>query len=103
MRKPRLSRTQLSLIVASVGLLGIAAVLAAVLAGGGDGAATRETLTAPTPPSATSETPTTTTTKAGSATANVSGTDSQGFVDHTARCVEGTTPAAVIRTRRRSR
>ena len=36
--------------------------------------------------------------KAGSATANVSGTDSQGFIDHTARCVEGTTPAAVIRT-----
>lgn len=97
-RKPRLSRAQLSLIMASVGLLGIAAVLAAVLASGGDGAATRETLTAPTPSSATSETPTTTTTKAGSATANVSGTDEQGFVNHTARCVEGTTPAAVIRT-----
>jgi len=28
----------------------------------------------------------------------VSGTDEQGFIDHTARCVEGTTPAAVIRT-----
>lgn len=97
-RKPRFSRTQLSLIVASVGLLGIAAVLAAVLASGGDSSSTHETLTAPTPPNATSEVPTTTTTTAGSATANVSGTDDQGFIDHTARCVEGTTPAAVIRT-----
>lgn len=97
-RKPRFSRTQLSLIVASVGLLGIAAALAAVLASGGDSSSTHETLTAPTPPNATSEAPTTTTTTAGSATANVSGTDDQGFIDHTARCVEGTTPAAVIRT-----
>ncbi|MGV0780343.1 serine/threonine-protein kinase [Mycolicibacterium sp. XJ775] len=96
-RKPRFSRTQLSLIVASVGLLGIAAVLAAVLASGDDSSSTHETLTAPTPPNATSEAPTTTTT-AGSATANVSGTDDQGFIDHTARCAEGTTPAAVIRT-----
>ena len=97
-RKPRFSRTQLSLIVASVGLFGIAAVLAAVLASGGDSSSTHETLTAPTPPNTTSESPATTTTTAGSATANVSGTDKQGFIDHTARCVEGTTPAAVIRT-----
>ncbi|KHO19086.1 serine/threonine protein kinase [Mycolicibacterium setense] len=97
-RKPRFTRTQLTLILVTVGLFGIAAVLAAVLAGGGDGTATRETLTAPTPPSATSEAPTTTTTTSGSATANVSGTDEQGFIDHTARCPAGSTPAAVIRT-----
>lgn len=98
-RKPRFSRTQLTLILVTVGMFGIAAVLAAMLAGGGDGASTRETLTAPTPPSATSEAPTTTTTRtSGSATADVSGTDAQGFVDHTARCPAGSTPAAVIRT-----
>ncbi|ODR25405.1 serine/threonine-protein kinase [Mycolicibacterium porcinum] len=97
-RKPRFSRTQLTLILVTVGLFGIAAVLAAVLASGGDGTSTRETLTAPTPPSATSAAPTTTTTTSGSATANVSGTDAQGFVDHTARCPAGSTPAAVIRT-----
>lgn len=96
-RKPRFSRTQLTLIVVSVGLFGIAAVLAAVLASGGDGASTRETLAVPSPPSSTSEAPTSTT-RAGSATADVSGTDEQGFIDHTARCVEGTTPVAVIRT-----
>ncbi|MGA5535472.1 serine/threonine-protein kinase [Mycolicibacterium nivoides] len=97
-RKPRFSRAQLTLILVSVGLFGIAAVLAAVLASGGDGASTHETLTAPTPPSAISEAPTTTTTTAGSATANVNGTDDQGFVNHTARCPAGSTPAAVIRT-----
>ncbi|OHU07985.1 serine/threonine-protein kinase [Mycobacterium syngnathidarum] len=96
--KPRFSRTHLILILVTVGLFGIAAVLAAMLAGGGDGGSTHETLTAPTPPSPTSEEPTTTTTTSGSATANVSGTDAQGFVDHTARCPAGSTPAAVIRT-----
>ncbi len=82
----------------SVALLGIAGVLAAVLASGGNGTSTRETLTAPSPSETNAESPTTTTTATGSATANVSGTDEQGFVGHTARCVEGTTPAAVIRT-----
>ncbi len=82
----------------TVGLFEIAAALAAVLASGGDGASTHETLTAPPPPSSTSEAPTTTPTTSGSATANVSGTDEQGFVDHTARCPAGSTPAAVIRT-----
>lgn len=96
-RKPRFSRTHLTLILVTVGLFGIAAVLAAMLAGGGDGGSTHETLTAPTQPSVTSEEPTTTTTS-GSATANVSGTDAQGFVDHTARCPAGSAPAAVIRT-----
>lgn len=96
-RKPRFSRTQLILILVTVGMFGIATVLAAVLASGGDGASTRETLAVPSPPSSTSEAPTSTT-AAGSATADVSGTDAQGFIDHTARCVEGTTPAAVIRT-----
>ncbi|WP_029108653.1 serine/threonine-protein kinase [Mycobacterium sp. URHD0025] len=97
-RKPRFTRTQLTLMLVTVGLFGIAAVLAAVLASGGDGASTHETLTAPTPPSSTSEAPTTTTTTSGSATANVSGTDEQGFIDHTARCPASSTPAAVIRT-----
>lgn len=99
-RKPRLSRAQLTLILVSVALLGIAGVLAAILASGGNGTSTRETLTVPSPSETetNAESPTTTTTATGSATANVSGTDEQGFVGHTARCVEGTTPAAVIRT-----
>ena len=96
-RTSRFSRTQLALIGVSVGLFGIAAVLAAVLAGGGDRTSTRETPVVPPSPSSTSEAPTSTT-AAGSATAGVSGTDEQGFLGHTARCVEGTTPAAVIRT-----
>ncbi|CRZ13668.1 serine/threonine protein kinase [Mycolicibacterium neworleansense] len=96
-RKPRFTRAQLTLTLVTVGLFGIAAVLAAMLASGGDSASTRETLTTPTAPGASSEAPTTTTT-AGSATANVSGTDEQGFIDHTARCPVGSTPAAVIRT-----
>ncbi|MBU9765673.1 serine/threonine protein kinase [Mycobacterium sp. TNTM28] len=97
-RRRRLSRGQLTLILVSVVLFGVAAVLAALLAGGGDGASTREPLTAPTTPGSDAETTTTTTTTAGSATADVSGTDEQGFVGHTARCPEGSTPAAVIRT-----
>ncbi|OBG84019.1 protein kinase [Mycobacterium sp. E802] len=95
--KPRFSRAQLTLILVSLVLFGLAATLAAVLASGGDGGSTRETLTPTSPPSATSQTPTTTT-SSGSATAGVSGTDEQGFVGHTARCPEGSTPAAVIRT-----
>lgn len=98
--KRRLSRGQLSLILASVVLFGIAAVLAAFLAAGGDSTPSRETLSAPTPPSDAAAAPTTTatTTEAESATANVSGTDEQGFVGHTARCPADSTPAAVIRT-----
>lgn len=108
-RKPRLSRAQLSLIMASVGLLGIAAVLAAVLASGGDGAATRETLTAPSPPSSTTaersdtespttDTATTETTARTRPQSQPNGTDSQGFVGHTARCDVGSSPVTMIRT-----
>ena len=39
-----------------------------------------------------------TTNTSGPPIAGVSGTDAQGFVGHTARCTEGSTPAAAIRT-----
>ena len=48
----------------------------------------------------TTTTPSTTTSPStsGAPIAGVSGTDAQGFVGHTARCEEGSSPAAAIRT-----
>ncbi len=110
-RKSRFSRSQLTLIVVTVVLFGIAAVLAAFLASGGDGASTRQTpLAVPpeastsaapsetdtsSPETSTSETTTTTTTTVPGAP---SGTDAQGFVGHTARCEAGSSPVTMIRT-----
>jgi serine/threonine-protein kinase len=61
---------------------------------------TTETTSAPSPTtSTTTSTTTSPSTSAGaSALAGVPGTDSQGFVGHTARCDAGSTPAAAIRT-----
>lgn len=99
-RKPRFTRTQLMLAVATVALLGIAAVLASILVSGGDnGGSTRDTPLAVPPgagstsaPSAESTTTPTTPSEA------PSGTDAQGFIGHTARCDSGSSPAVMIRT-----
>ncbi|MUL83723.1 MULTISPECIES: serine/threonine-protein kinase [unclassified Mycolicibacterium] len=104
--KSRFSRAQLTLILVSVVLFGIAAVLAAFLAAGGDGASTRQTPLAVSPkPSASSapsdtesSTPETTTTTTTRTLESPSGTDSQGFVGHTARCDAGSSPVTMIRT-----
>ncbi|MDH6194919.1 serine/threonine protein kinase [Mycobacterium frederiksbergense] len=101
-RKARLSRAQLTLILVSVVLLGIAAVLAAILAGGGNGASTRETPLAVPPEVSTSAAPSGTESSSTETTTtpldSPSGTDSQGFVGHTARCDAGSSPATMIRT-----
>ncbi|AKS33520.1 serine/threonine-protein kinase [Mycolicibacterium goodii] len=97
-RKTRFTRTQVVLVVATVVLFGIAAVLATMLVGGGDDASTRDTPLAPTERATATSESTTTTTSDRSATENVSGTDEQGFVGHTARCDSDATPAALIRT-----
>lgn len=89
----RFSRGQLGLVVATIVMFTAALVLAAVLVfSGGDTGSPTPRIAAP--PSS-SSTPTTTTS---SAVEGVSGTDSQGFVGHTARCDSGSAPAALIRT-----
>lgn len=91
----RFGRGQLVLGAATVAMLAAAVVLAMVLvfSGGDTGSAPQSRLAAP--PSSSS---TTTTSTAGQPIEGVSGTDSQGFVGHTARCDSDSTPAAMIRT-----
>ncbi|AFM15594.1 serine/threonine protein kinase [Mycolicibacterium chubuense NBB4] len=120
--KRRFSTGQVALAVATIVLFTAAVVLAAVLvfSGGDNGSAPQTRLAAPAPtttettaPSSsedtttdetttttTSTTPTTSTspTASGKPIKGVSGTDSQGFVGHSARCDEGSKPAAAIRT-----
>ena len=107
----RFSRGQVGLILATIVLLTAAAVLALVLAfgSGGGGNVSSPRLTAPAPSSSVAEAPSssssstsdptsTTTTTSGQPIKGVSGTDSQGFVGHSARCDAGDTAAAAIRT-----
>ncbi len=99
-RKPRFGATQVALVVATIVLIGVAVVLATQLMSGNQvgGAPSQTTLAVP-PPSVS----TTTETVEPSATSAsplppMPGTDAQGFVGHTARCDEGSTPVAAIRT-----
>ncbi len=83
--------------VATIALFTAAVVLAAVLVfTGGDSGTSAPRIGAPPSSSPSSSATPTTTTQ--SAVAGVSGTDSQGFVGHTARCDSQSTPAALIRT-----
>ncbi|MFB1295732.1 serine/threonine-protein kinase [Mycobacterium sp. pW049] len=86
-------RGQAALVAAIIGLFAVAIVLAVVLVFGGGSPDPQPRISAP---STSSQAPSTTTTA--SAVEGVSGTDSQGFVGHTARCDVGDTPAALIRT-----
>ncbi|RAV06241.1 serine/threonine protein kinase [Mycolicibacterium sp. GF69] len=114
-RKPRFGPAQVGLVVTTIVLFTAAVVLALVLAFGDNGGGSAPQPPLALPPSTTTETtapsasettttttaPTTTsptTTPSGPPIAGVSGTDAQGFVGHTARCTEGSTPAAAIRT-----
>jgi serine/threonine protein kinase, bacterial len=114
-RKAHFGPTQVALVVATIVLFGVAAILAAVLASGGDNSGSGPQTTLAVPPSATTsetapstsnESPTTTSTTptttspstSGTPIPGVSGTDAQGFVGHTARCDAGGSPAAAIRT-----
>lgn len=90
----RFGRGQLALAAATVGLITAAVVLALVLVFSGGDTEQRPRLAAP--PSSSSDPATSTT--SGTPITGVSGTDSQGFVGHTARCASGDTPAAMIRT-----
>ncbi|MCV7432956.1 serine/threonine-protein kinase [Mycolicibacterium bacteremicum] len=94
-RRPSSGRWVLAL--ATIGLFAIAGALASALVfGGDDGTAPRSPLAVPAQsPEASAAAPTTSTTPA---VAGVSGTDSQGFVGHSARCDSSSTPAALIRT-----
>jgi serine/threonine protein kinase len=112
-RKSRFGATQVALVVATIVLFGVAVVLAAQLMSGNQdsGAPSQTTLAVP-PPSvstttetvepSTSPTSTTPTTTSPSTSTKplpgMPGTDAQGFVDHSARCDAGSTPAAAIRT-----
>jgi hypothetical protein len=118
-RKSRFGPTQVALVVATIALFGVAVVLAVQLMSGNrdSGAPSQTTLAVP-PPSvstttetvepststpSTSTTPSTTpstTSPSTSATPlpGMPGTDAQGFVDQSARCDAGSTPAAAIRT-----
>lgn len=114
-RKPRFGPAQVGLVVTTIVLFTAAVVLALVLAFGNNGGDSAPQPPLALPPSTTTETtapsasettttttaPTTTsptTTTSGPPIAGVSGTDAQGFVGHTARCTDGSTPAAAIRT-----
>ena len=115
-RKPRFGPAQVGLVAATIVLFTAAVVLALVLAFGNNGGGSAPQTSLAVPPSTTTETtspsasettttitttPTTTSptpTTSGPPITGVSGTDSQGFVGHTARCDAGSTPAAVIRT-----
>lgn len=119
-RRPRWTPGQVRLAIATVLLLGVAGILATILAlSGNDRGSTTPTTPLAAPPSATSTsaptesstesptetststtTPTTTSTTSTtrSAAAAMTGTDAQGFVGHSARCDSGSTPAAMIRT-----
>jgi serine/threonine protein kinase len=115
--KPRFSRSQVGLLVATVVLFGVAAILASVLAFSGSDTDTtpRTSLAAPPPStttvtttapsdqtstsSSTSSTTTSTSPTAGAAPlAGMTGVDGQGFVGHTTRCDPGATPVAAIET-----
>ncbi|HEX2212710.1 MAG TPA: serine/threonine protein kinase, partial [Mycobacterium sp.] len=111
-RQKRLGKSQVALVVATIAMFAAAAVLAAVLVFSQDSGTAPQTRLAP-PPSTTTETvtpspsdeattttttPTTTPSVSGPPIAGVSGTDSLGFVGHSARCEPGSTPAAAIRT-----
>lgn len=90
---PKSGRGQAALIGGIIGLFALAIILAVILVFGGGGPDPQPRIPAS---SSSSEPPSSTTTR--SAVEGVSGTDSQGFVGHTARCDSGDTPAALIRT-----
>jgi serine/threonine protein kinase len=109
-RKSRFGTTHVALVVATIVLLGVAVVLATQLMSGNqdNGAPSQTTLAVPSPSVSTTtetvepSTSTTPTTTSPSTNATplpgMPGTDAQGFVGHTARCDEGSTPVAAIRT-----
>ncbi|MCG7595283.1 serine/threonine-protein kinase [Mycobacterium sp. PSTR-4-N] len=101
----RFSQGQVALMVATIVLLTAAVVLALVLvfSGGGTGTAPTTRLAPPASSASSSEETTTseepsTTTSSSQPISGVSGTDSQGFVGHSARCDSGDSAAAAIRT-----
>ncbi|WP_163796876.1 serine/threonine-protein kinase [Mycolicibacterium sediminis] len=113
--KAGLSRTQKALLLGTFAMFALAAVLAAVVVmSGSDSGSTQPRTTLAVPPSSstteepsstddettTSSTTTTSTTTSTSASpiAGISGADAQGFVGQSARCQEGSSPAAMIRT-----
>jgi serine/threonine-protein kinase len=125
--KQRAGRGQVALIATVIVLLGVAAVLGAILAfGNRDSTPTARTALTPTTapydesmpttsrtttttttttPSTTTTTPSTTTSSSTTSTsvpttapAGITGADGQGFVGHFARCESGSTPAAMVRT-----
>jgi serine/threonine protein kinase len=114
--KSRFGPTQVALAAATIVLLGVAVVLAALLVFGdrNSSPSPQTTLAAPLPstttemtaPStspessaATSTTPTTPSPSTSSTVlAGMQGTDEQGFVGHAARCDAGSSPVAMIRT-----
>ncbi|MGY4867277.1 serine/threonine-protein kinase [Mycolicibacterium elephantis] len=112
-RKSRFGPAQLALLIGTIVMFTAAVVLAAVLVFADGGSEpqtplavppepTSPTTTAPTTTtpttSPTTTTPTTTPSPTGAPIAGVSGTDSLGFVGHSARCNAGDSPAAAIRT-----
>lgn len=114
-RKSRFGPAQLALLIGTIVMFTAAVVLAAVLVfadGGGSEpqttlavppeptapTTTTTTTTSPTTTSPTTTTPTTTPSPTGAPITGVSGTDSLGFVGHSARCDAGDSPAAAIRT-----
>jgi serine/threonine protein kinase, bacterial len=97
----RFSRGQVALMAATIVLLTAAAVLALVLVFGGGSTGTAPTTRLSAPSSSADETTSAETTPSTSSSgpiSGVSGTDSQGFVGHSARCNGSDSAAAALRT-----
>ncbi|MGV0853049.1 serine/threonine-protein kinase [Mycolicibacterium phlei] len=87
-------KRQLGLVVATVALFAVAAVLAVVLTRSDDDAPDQPLQAVPPSTQQTQRSEPTTS----APITGVSGTDERGFVGHTTRCEEGSTPVALIRT-----
>lgn len=97
-KKARLGRSRTGLLLGAVGMLTVAAGLAAaiVFTGGGDGPQSHSRLSVP--PSSSTAPPSTTTNTSTAALSGLSGADAQGFVGQAARCDAGDSLVAAIRT-----
>ncbi|CAN3127121.1 serine/threonine-protein kinase [Mycobacterium sp. smrl_JER01] len=95
--KRKFGTGQVALVIGTIVMFTAAVVLAAVLVfTGGETGSTQPRIAAPSPSPETSAPAEETTSP--QPTSGVSGTDSQGFVGHSARCASGSAPAALIRT-----
>ena len=96
-KQSRFSRTQMALLLGTIGVFAVAAGLAAAIVFTGGSTTSGSTSSIAAQPSSSSDDATTTTTSA-APISGVSGADAQGFVGHAARCDSGDSLVSAIRT-----